>query len=137
MGNADPIKQRNKKMTDEQRIWCHAIIHSSAVATGAGNTVPVPVLGLAADTAALVGMAIGLAAVFGQSIPESAAKVMAVDALKKTLLKQPVKVIAKKLSKIVPFFASVSAATVSVGLVEAAEWTLAGDFEHMAQKEAA
>ena len=121
-------------MTNEERIRCHAIIHSAAAAAGGGNAVPVPVLGLAADTAALVGMAIGLAAVFGQSIPESAAKAMAVDALKKTLLKQPVKVIAKELSKIVPFFGSVFAATVSVGLVEAAGWTLAGDFERAAQK---
>lgn len=121
-------------MTDEQRIRCHAIIHSAAIAAGGGNAVPVPVLGLAADTAALVGMAIGLAAVFGQSIPESAAKAMAVDALKKSLLKQPVKVIAKELSKIIPVFGSVFAATVSVGLVEAAGWTLAGDFERAAQK---
>ena len=120
-------------MTEVQKIRCHAIIHSAAVAAGGGNAVPVPVLGLAADTAALVGMAIGLAAIFGQSIPESAAKAMAVDALKKTLLKQPVKVIAKELSKIVPFFGSVFAATVSVGLVEAAGWTLAGDFERAAQ----
>lgn len=121
-------------MTEDQEIRCHAIIHSAAVAAGSGNAVPVPVLGLAADTAALVGMAIGLAAVFGQSIPECAAKAMAIDALKKTLLKQPVKVIAKELSKIIPFFGSVFAATVSVGLVEAAGWTLAGDFERAAQK---
>ena len=128
-------------MTEDQKIRCHAIIHSAAVAAGSGNAVPVPVLGLAADTAALVGMAIGLAAVFGQSIPECAAKAMAIDALKKTLLKQPVKVIAKELSKIIPFFGSVFAATVSVGLVEAAGWTLAGDgwtlagdFERAAQK---
>ena len=70
-----------------------------------------------------------------------AAWAMAIDALKKTLLKQPVKVIAKELSKIIPFFGSVFAATVSVGLVEAAGWTLAGDgwtlagdFERAAQK---
>ena len=71
-------------MTEDQEIRCHAIIHSAAVAAGGGNAVPVPVLGLAADTAALVGMAIGLATVFGQSLPESAAKAMAVDALNPT-----------------------------------------------------
>lgn len=119
-------------MTDEQKIKCHAIIHSAAIAAGGGNAVPVPMLGLAADTTALVGMAIGLAAVFGQNLPESAAKAMAIDALKKTLLKQPVKVIAKELSKIIPLFGSVFAATVSAGLVEAAGWTLAGDFERAA-----
>ena len=121
-------------MTEDQKIRCHAIIHSAAVAAGSGNAVPVPVLGLAADTAALVGMAIGLAAVFGQSIPECAAKAMAIDALKKTLLKQPVKVIAKELSKIIPFFGSAFAATVSVGLADAGGWALAGEFERAAQK---
>ena len=74
-------------MTEEQKTRCHAIIHSAAVAAGGGNVVPIPGVGLAADTAALVGMAIGLAGVFGQSLPESVAKAMAVDTLKKTLLK--------------------------------------------------
>ena len=116
-------------MTEEQKTRCHAIIHSAAVAAGGGNVVPIPGVGLAADTAALVGMAVGLAGVFGQSLPESAAKAMAVDTLKKTLLKQPVKVIAKELSKFIPFLGSVFSATVSVGLVEAAGWSLANDFD--------
>ena len=119
-------------MTDEQRTQCHAIIHTAAVAAGGGNAVPVPLLGLAADTAALAGMAMGLASVFGQSLPEAVAKAAAIDALKKTMLKQPVKVIAKELSKIIPFFGSVFAATVSAGLVEAAGWSLVSDFERAA-----
>lgn len=116
-------------MTNTQKTQCHAIIHSAAVAAGGGNALPVPALGLAADTAALAGMAIALASVFGQNIGESVAKAAAVDALKKTLLKQPVKVIAKELSKIIPVFGSIFAATVSVGLVEAAGWSLAGEFD--------
>lgn len=116
-------------MTNEQKNQCHAIIHSAAVAAGGGNALPIPALGLAADTAALVGMAIGLASVFGQNIGEAAAKAAAVDALKKTLLKQPIKVIVKELSKIIPVFGSIFAATVSVGLVEAAGWTLASEFD--------
>lgn len=116
-------------MTNSQNIQCHAIIHAAAVAAGGANAVPIPALGLAADTAALVGMALGLAAVFGDSLTESAAKAMAVDAIKKTMLRQPVKVIGKELSKLIPFAGSIFAATVSVGLVEAAGWTLAAEFD--------
>lgn len=119
-------------MTHEQNVRCHAIIHSAAVAAGAGNAVPIPGLGLAADTGALAGMAIGLASVFGQTLPASVAKAMAVDALKKAVLRQPVKVIAKELSKLVPWFGSAFAATVSIGIVEAAGWSLAYDFEREA-----
>ena len=116
-------------MTEAQRTRCHAIIHTAAVAAGSGNAVPVPGLGLAADTTALAGMAIGLASVFGRNLPSSVAKAMAVDALKKTLLRQPIKVVAKELSKLVPFLGSVFAATVSAALVEAAGWSLAHDLE--------
>lgn len=116
-------------MTEDQKVRCHAIIHAAAVAAGGGNAVPLPGLGLAADTAALAGMAIGLASVFGRSVDESVARAMAFDALKKAVLKQPVKVIAKELSKFLPIFGSVFAATVSAGLVEAAGWCIVARFE--------
>jgi len=119
-------------MTHDQNVRCHAIIHAAAIAASSSNAIPVPGLGVAADTTALVGMAIGLASVFGESIPTSVAKAMSVDAIKRTLLRQPLKVIGKELSKLVPFFGSVFAATVSVGLVEAAGWSLVNDFEREA-----
>ncbi|MBQ2628154.1 MAG: hypothetical protein IJG13_00605 [Kiritimatiellae bacterium] len=119
-------------MTKTQKEKCHYIIHSHAAAAGGGNVVPIPGVGIAADTAAMVSMAISLALVFGQNIPKSTAKVMAVDALKKTLLKQPLKVITKELGKLVPFLGSAFAATVSAGLIEAAGWALVNDFEDMA-----
>lgn len=122
-------KQRKVEMTEDQKVRCHAIIHTAAVAAGGGNAVPLPGLGLAADTAALVGMAIGLSSVFGRSVDESIARAMAFDALKKTMLKQPVKVIAKEFSKILPVFGSVFAATVSAGLVEAAGWSIVAHLE--------
>ena len=108
-------------MTNEQRIRCHSIIHSAAVAAGGGNVLPIPGLGLAADFVALAGMAIGLAAVFGQNLPMSVAKTMAYDAL----LRQPANSIIKSFSKLVPFLGSV----VSVGLVEAAGWSIANDLD--------
>lgn len=118
-------------MTEAQREKCHYIIHAHAAAAGGGNIVPVPGLGVAADTAAMATMAISLAVVFGQNIPTTTAKAMAVDALKKTLLKQPLKVITKELGKFIPFLGSAFAATVSAGLIEAAGWALVNDFDAM------
>ena len=48
-------------------------------------------------------MAMSLAAVFGGSVTEEAAKGLAVAALKRTALKQPIKNISKELAKLIPF----------------------------------
>lgn len=117
-------------MNDTQHNQCHAIIHTAAIAAASGNAVPVPGLGLAADTAALAWMAMDLARVFGQSISANVGKAMAVEALRKTLLQQPLKFVGKELGKLVPFFGTALAATVSAGLVEATGWALAYDMDH-------
>lgn len=109
---------------------CHAIIHTAAVASGAGNAVPVPGTGWAADTLALTGMAVALAAVFGKDLTKSAASAMAVAALKKQFFKQPLKYIGKELGKLVPWGGQAVAAVVSAGLVEAAGWSLVKQFEN-------
>ena len=116
-------------MTQDQNTRCHAIIHTAAVAAGGCNALPLPGMGIAADTLALAGMAAGLASVFGKDLPSNVAKAMAVEALRKTVLRQPLKVIGKELSKLIPFLGSAFAATVSVGLVEAAGWSLVSEFE--------
>ena len=33
-------------MTDEQRIKCHALIHTAALSAGAGNCIPIPGVGM-------------------------------------------------------------------------------------------
>ena len=114
-------------MTASERTICAPIIHSSAVAAGVGNLAPLPGLGVAADTLALTTMVMRLAAVFGVSIPESVAKAMAIDAIKKTLLKQPLKTAAKELSKLIPFLGQLVAPAMSVAMLEAAGWCLAED----------
>lgn len=113
--------------TTDYNTRCHAIIHTAAVACGAGNAVPG--LGVAADVIALTGMAVSLAAVFGEDLPKSAAKALAVSALKKQVLKQPVKYAAAKLSSFVPWVGQVLAPTVSAGLVEATGWAMVKQFE--------
>ena len=114
-------------MTASERNACAPIIHTSAAAAGAGNLAPIPGLGVAADTLALTTMAMRLAAVFGVSIPESVAKAMAIQAIKKTLLKQPLKTAAKELSKLIPFLGQIVAPAMSVAMLEAAGWCLAED----------
>lgn len=116
-------------MTPEQESKCKAIIHSAAVAAGAGNLAPVPGVGIAADTLALTAMAVGLAAVFGGELTHEAAKGMAFSAIKNTMLKAPLRTISKELAKFVPFLGQAVAPAVSFGLVEAAGWTLAKELE--------
>ncbi len=120
-------------MTDTQKNECHAIIHSHAVLCGAGNAVPLPVLGFSADVVAMGSMCMCLAAVFGGSITEEVAKGMAIAALKRTLLKQPAKVAAKELSKLIPCIGQIVAPALSVVMIEAAGWTMAQDLERRAQ----
>ena len=116
-------------MTPEQEGKCHAIIHSAAVGAGAGNLIPVPGLGIAADVIAMTAMTTGLAAVFGGSLTEEAAKGLAVTALKDTVLKQPIKVLTKEISKFIPFVGQLVAPAISAGLIEAAGWAIATELE--------
>ena len=121
-------------MTEEQRNKCHMIIHGHAVAAGAGNAVPVPGLGVAADVATMASMAMALSAVFGSSIPENVARNLAISALKRTVLKQPIKTIGKEVGKLIPFVGSYFAATVSVGMLEAAGWSMAEQLDREASR---
>ena len=99
-------------MTIEQKNRCHKIIHSHAAVAAAGNALPVP----------------------GGNIPENVAKNMAIAALKKTLLKQPIKTITKELAKLIPFAGQVVASSVSVAMLESAGWVMASELAEKAKK---
>lgn len=114
-------------MTDEEKSKCRKIIHGHAAAAAAGNLVPIPMVGLATDTVTMTTMAMALAAVFGGSITESVAKNMAVNAIVATIKKQPVRIIAKEISKVVPIVGQLVAPSVSVAMLEAAGWLLASE----------
>ncbi len=114
-------------MTEAEISKCKKIIHGHAAAAAAGNLVPVPGVGLAADTVTMTTMAMALAAVFGGSITESVAKNMAINSIVATIKKQPVKIIAKEISKVIPFVGQLVAPSVSVAMLEAAGWLLAED----------
>ena len=114
-------------MTEEEISKCRKIIHGHAAAAAAGNLVPVPGVGLAADTVTMTTMAMALASVFGGSITETVAKTMAINAIVATVKKQPVKIIAKEVSKIVPIVGQLVAPSISVAVLESAGWLLAED----------
>lgn len=117
-------------MTNEEKSKCHMIIHAAAAAAGAGNIVPIPGLGAAADMVTMTTMAISLAAVFGKELTNAAARGAAYAALKKVILTQPVRYATKELVKFIPWIGSMVAASISVALTEAAGWQLAQEFDH-------
>lgn len=119
-------------MTDSQQSKCHAIIHSHAVACGAGNLVPCPGLGFSVDIVTMGSMCMCLAAVFGASITEEVAKGLAIAALKRTLLKHPVKFAIKEVVKLFVGLGQLVAPALSVVMIEAAGWSMAKELEQKA-----
>lgn len=117
-------------MTEEQEKKCHAIIHSCAVACGTGNVAPIPGLGIATDMIAMTTMTMSLAGVFGGDLTKEAAKGIAIAAIKKTMLKKPIKTVTKELSKIVPILGQIVAPSISIAMVEAAGWAIAKQLEN-------
>ena len=116
-------------MTAEEESKCFKIIHSHAAVAGGGNLIPVPGVGVAADVTTMTTMAMALAAVFGGSIPENVAKNLAISAIKDTVLKQPIKVLGKELSKMVPGLGQIIAPTISIAMLESAGWAMAKDLD--------
>lgn len=116
-------------MTEDQKKKCHGIIHGHAVAAAAGNAIPLPGLGVAVDITTMSTMAMSLSAVFEGNIAENVAKNIAIAALKKTLLKQPIKTLTKELSKLIPFAGPVISSSVSVAMLESAGWVMARELE--------
>ena len=114
-------------MTEEEKSRCQKIIHGHAAAAAAGNLIPAPGVGIAVDTVTMTTMAMALASVFGGSITESVAKNMATSAIIATIKKQPLRVITKEISKVLPFIGQLVAPTVSVAMLESAGWLLADD----------
>lgn len=116
-------------MTKDQEASCHKIIHSCAAGAAAGNLIPVPGTGVAADMVAMTAMTMSLAGVFGGNLTEEAAKGLAIAAIKHTMLKQPIKTLAKELSKLIPLAGQIVAPSISVVMLEAAGWSIAKDLD--------
>jgi len=116
-------------MTSDQESSCHKIIHSCAAGAAAGNLIPVPGTGIAADIIAMTTMTMSLAGVFGGSLTEEAAKGLAITAIKDTMLRQPIKTLTKELSKFIPFVGQMVGPGISAVMLEAAGWSIAKDLD--------
>ena len=112
-------------MNENEKKKCHYIIHSHAIAAGAGNIVPVPGLGMATDLVTITAMTMSLVAVFGGNMTEESAKAIAIASFKNAMLKQPIKVITKEVSRIIPFLGQAVAPTISIVMIEAVGWNIA------------
>lgn len=124
-------------MTDEQRIKCHALIHTAALSAGAGNCIPIPGLGIALDMTAMIALTMSLASIFGLNIQREVAKGLAIATLKQTALKQPIKVITKEVSKLIPFAGAAVSSTISVAMIEATGWSIVEEIENKYMKKGA
>lgn len=124
-----------QEMSEELKKKCKIIIHSHAVAAAGGNAIPVPGLGIATDMVTMTSMSMSLCGILGGNITESAAKALAISAIKNTMLKQPIKTLGKELSKLIPFLGQIIAPSISVVMLEAAGWTLANElYENSKEK---
>ena len=112
-------------MTADQKKKCHAIIHAHALTAGASNAVPVPGLGVAADMVAMTTMTMSLCTLFGGDISKEASKTLAIAAMKNAMLKQPIRILTKEISKFVPILGQLVAPTITIAIFESAGWILA------------
>ena len=113
---------------------CKSIIHGHAVAAAAGNMLPVPGTGIAADIITMTTMTMALSAVFGDQITENVAKSLAIASLRRTVLNEPITIISGELSKFVPILGQAFSASVSVAILESAGWTLVHELENKAKQ---
>ena len=122
-------------MTEDQHKRCVAIIHSHALLCGAGNAIPVPGIGVAADIVTMTTMTLCLASELGGKLTEEAAKGLAIATLKRTVLRHPIKIITKELAKFLPILGQMVSPVISVTLVEATGWSIARELSSRFQME--
>ena len=116
-------------MTDDEKQKCSIIIHGHAAAVGAGNALPAPGAGFAVDAVGMTSLAMSLCAVLGGNLSKEVSKAMGIAALKRTMLRAPIRTIAKEVSKFVPFLGQAFAPAISVAMVECAGWNLAQELD--------
>ena len=118
-------------MNNYQEKKIKTLIHSHAAAAAVGNLVPIPGVGFAADMTTMTTLAMLIASELGGNIPESVQRNLVVAALKRQVMKQPLKYIAKKAVKYAPFVGPALSAGFSVAMLEAAGWSLAKSLDQL------
>jgi len=113
-----------KNLTKKQAIWCHGIIHSTALACGAIGVIPIPVADAIPITGAQVSMVIGLAKVFNNQITKSDAQVI----LKAMTAPLAGRALAKSVLVFIPGVGWAINGGISATITEILGWTVANDF---------
>ena len=150
-------------MNSSESLKCHAIIHSFAIASGAGNAIPTPGVGVAVDIGCMASMCMSLAAVFAKDSTGAVKEGMMIAALKRAITKLALKELPKKKAakelakflakhiikrmsvkcaakegvKTIPIIGSIIASTLSVAMIEAEGWKLAKDMDTPHEEQAA
>ncbi len=121
-------------MNSQQKSECHVIIHTAAAVSASSTLIPVPLTGFAVDAVVMVAMVMNLARVFhlDSTVDEDLAKGLAIAALKKQLLKHPVKYLTREFSKTLPMAGTAISGGLSLALTEAAGWKIAEQFSRNA-----
>ena len=117
-------------MNSQQKSECRVIIHTAAAASASSTLIPVPLTGFAVDAAVMVAMVMNLARVFhlDTTVNEDLARGMAIAAVKKQLLKHPIKYLTREFSKTLPMAGTAISGGLSQALTEAAGWKIAEQF---------
>lgn len=87
-------------MTEHQSKKCRSIIH--AVAAAIGNLIPIPGLGIASDLFFMRLMTTKLCVIFENDSTGMHTKIESIITFKSIMLKQPIKITTKELSKLIP-----------------------------------
>ncbi|MBQ3682622.1 MAG: hypothetical protein II922_06025 [Succinimonas sp.] len=117
-------------MNSQQKSECRVIIHTAAAVSASSTLIPVPLTGFAVDAAVMVTMVMNLARVFhlDTTVNEDLARGMAIAAVKKQLLKHPIKYLTREFSKTLPMAGTAISGGLSLALTEAAGWKIAEQF---------
>ncbi|WP_406040225.1 hypothetical protein [Succinimonas sp.] len=121
-------------MNSQQKSECRVIIHTAAAASASSTLIPVPLTGFAVDAAVMVAMVMNLSRVFhlDTTVNEDLARGMAIAAVKKQLLKHPIKYLTREFSKTLPMAGTAISGGLSLALTEAAGWKIAEQFSRTA-----
>ncbi|NMA45018.1 MAG: hypothetical protein GX945_00500 [Lentisphaerae bacterium] len=118
-------------LTKDEKVKCHAIIHSFAIACGTSNAVRVPKLGTAIDTLTITFMCLSLARVFGIEMDQTTAAMTAASIIKQKIA-GPTKAAANALSKMKSWLGPLFSSSVSIAYVEIVGWAIAYEMKKQA-----
>ena len=116
-------------LTTKQAIWCHTIIHTTALSCAAVAFIPIPVADTFPITAAQISMVVSLGVVFGNKLSKSDAQIL----LKTIAAPVAGRTLAKVGLVLIPGVGWTINGAISGAITEILGWTIANDFANKIQ----